>query len=99
MPTYTYQCRECESFTEDFFKFSDRPDTITCACGAVADHTITAVGLMTKEAYLDGTKRKGFQDLKEASKLNRLSNIQKDGESKRQIASEIRRMGVQLKKD
>lgn len=99
MPTYTYECRECESFTEDFYKFSDRPDTITCACGAVADHTITAVGLMTKEAYLDGTKRKGWGDMKEASKLNKESNVSKDAESRKQIASEIRKMGVQLKKD
>lgn len=99
MPTYSYRCRECESVTEDFYKFSDRPDTITCACGSVADHTITAVGLMTKEAYLDGTKRKGFGDLKEASKLNKLANVSSDRESKRQIANEIRRMGVQLKKE
>lgn len=98
MPTYTYLCAECESSTEEFFKYSERPETVTCACGGTASHTITPVGLMVKEAYLDGTKRKGWADVKEASKLNREMNVTRDAESRKQIAQEIRKTGAQIRK-
>lgn len=97
MPNYSYQCTQCDSVTEEFYKYSERPDTTQCACGGVANHTITAVGLMVKEAYLDGTRRKGWADMKEASKLNKEIGKQKDDASKKQIASQIRRLGVQIR--
>lgn len=96
MPTYTFQCDECGSSTEEFYKYSERPETIQCACGGKASHTITAVGLMVKEAYLDGTKRKGFADLKEASKLNKEKARARDDSNRRELAAEIRKMGVKL---
>jgi putative FmdB family regulatory protein len=97
MPTYTYSCEQCGSTTEEFHKYSERPDTITCACGGSASHTITGTGLMIKEAFLDGTRRKGWAEFKEASKLNKEANVQRDNAEKKRIAQEIRKMGVEIK--
>jgi len=97
MPNYVYACNVCGSTTEEFFKYSERPDNITCACGGVANHTITAVGLMVKEAYLDGTKRKGWSEMKEASKLNKEIGKAKDDKEKKQIANQIKKLGVQVR--
>lgn len=97
MPNYSYSCTECASITEEFFKYSERPDTVQCVCGGVANHTITAVGLMVKEAYLDGTKRKGWSDMKEASKLNKEIGKAKGDAEKKQIANQIRKLGVQIR--
>lgn len=97
MPNYTYTCIVCESATEEFYKYIERPDSIQCACGGTAFHTITAVGLMVKEAYLDGTKRKGWSDLKEASKLNKEIGKAKNDTEKKQIANQIKKLGVQVR--
>ena len=96
MPTYSYQCDTCGSTTEEFHKYSERPDTITCACGGTAQHTITAVGLMVKEAYLDGTRRKGWSDMREASKLNKEKASARDDKSRKEIANQIRKLGVKI---
>ena len=95
-PNYTYSCNVCGSTTEEFFKYSERPDIITCACGGVANHTITAVGLMVKEAYLDGTKRKGWTEMKEASKLNKEKAVARDDKSRKEIAAQIKKLGVKI---
>jgi predicted nucleic acid-binding Zn ribbon protein len=96
MPNYTFICDVCESATEEHFRFADRPDTIQCACGGTAQHTITPVGLMVKEAYLDGTRRKGWADMREASKLNKEMGKQKDDKGRKEIANQIRKLGVDI---
>lgn len=96
-PTYTYTCAICESATEEFYKYAERPETIKCLCGGTASHTITATGLVMKEAFLDGTKRKGWEDLKEASRLNKEIGKQNNEEDKKKIASQIKRLGVQVR--
>lgn len=77
---------------------ADRPEEITCACGGRANREFAMPNLMIKEAYPDGIKRKGFAEMREASKLNKISGATRDEKDKKRIANEIRKMGVQLNK-
>jgi len=36
MPTYTYECPDCEGQQEHFLSISSHPDEMPCACGGTA---------------------------------------------------------------
>jgi hypothetical protein len=76
---------------------ANRPEVIDCACGEKAHYRIAAPNLMLKEAFLDGTRR--FDKVREASALNKEMTKEKDSSGKKQIANEIRKLGVKLRKD
>ena len=99
MPNYTYVCGECESSTEEFSRYADRPETVPCACGGVASHTITATGLVMKEAYIDGTRRKGFSEIREANKLQRELRGRGSETDKKMIRSELKKLKVETTKE
>jgi putative FmdB family regulatory protein len=99
MPNYSFSCEVCESITVENFRMADRPEEITCACGGKSHRMIEMPNLMIKEAYVDGTRRKGWSEFKEASKLEKESNVTRDAESRKKIASEIRKLGVNIKKE
>lgn len=92
-PTYEFQCVECESVNVEEFRMAERPESITCACGGKANYKISMPNRAFKEAYLDGTKRKGFSELKEANRLHRVRDTTRDSEERKRISSEITRLG------
>lgn len=63
-----FECKNCESITEGW----DTPQKCV-ACGCSEFEKLLPMpslyGLEGSASFLDGTKRKGFADLKEASKL------------------------------
>jgi len=40
MPIYTYYCETCKETTEELFSIKNRPDAISCKCGATAHHQL-----------------------------------------------------------
>lgn len=93
MPVYEFQCVDCESINVEQFPMADRPEHISCMCGGKANRIISMPNLMIKEAYLDGTKRKGFSELKEANRLHRERDNVRDSSEKKKMADEIRKLG------
>lgn len=100
MPNYEYYCMKCDITVTAQFPYDKRPEMVECThCGNPgAEYLISAPNLMVKEALPDGTKRKGWSDLKEASKLNKEMAVTKEDGNKKRIASEIRRLGVRFNK-
>lgn len=96
-PTYDFYCTTCDSKTDHFSTYENRPEKIECACGGDAFYSISAPNLMLKGAFLDGTKR--FDKMREASKLNKEIGKQNNDADKKRISNEIRKMGVKLRKD
>lgn len=97
MPNYEYQCTECDSITVEMFPMATKPDDVVCACGGKAEFKISTPNLMIKEAYRDGYKRDGWDKMKEASAMNKEIGKQKDEKSKKQIADQIKKMGVRVR--
>lgn len=99
MANYEYHCVDCKTVTVANFEFSKRPDLIICEvpwCHGQAEYQISKPNL-TKASYVDGNNR--FQDLKEAAKLEKESAHAKGGSTKKEIAAEIRKMGVKKGSD
>lgn len=94
-PNYDYACETCDSVTIENFRIAERPDSITCACGGTAKFRIAAPNLM-QASFPDGTRRKGWSELREASKLNKAMAVEKKADRKREMAAEIRKMGVKI---
>jgi hypothetical protein len=96
MPNYDYCCDTCDSITVEQYKIAEKPETITCACGGTAKFQIGAPMVMGT-ALPDGTKRKGWAQLREASKLNKSMAAAKP-ENRREMAKEIKKLGVTFNK-
>ena len=96
MPTYTYVCEKCEHVTDSFHKLSDpRPEQVPCEqCGDPARFRISAPMVM-QVALPDGTKRKGWQDLREASKLNR-QRAEASDSTRKEMTQEIKKLGYKF---
>jgi putative FmdB family regulatory protein len=94
MPTYDYRCDTCDSVLTCFYKIADKPQTVKCDCGGTADAMLGAP-MVLKASYLDGQRRKGFADLKEASKLKAMANDSR-ADVRKDIQKEIKKMGVKV---
>lgn len=46
MPLYQYQCSKCGEITEHFCKIADKPETIECRCGSVAQKILSAAKVL-----------------------------------------------------
>lgn len=97
MATYTYSCQFCGIRSYEQHKFEDRPERIAChECQGVATYIIDTPGL-TKASYIDGTKRKGWSEFREANSLVKEAAVSKRGTAN-EIRKEIRKMGVKVEK-
>ncbi len=92
-PNYDFHCSQCDSTTIEHFRIADRPESITCACGGTAKFQIAATMIM-QTALPDGTRRKGWSEMREASKINKAMAVTKNDSTKREMAAEIRKLGV-----
>lgn len=70
MPNYTYQCREC-SYEEDHRMTIAQLDIITVVCPDCDKEMERLVfsPMVMRVGLPDGTRRKGFDRMKEAAKL------------------------------
>lgn len=92
MPNYSYTCQDCESISDHIFSHASRPDNIKCACGGISTYTLYMPNINGKTSYLDGKKRKGWQDMKEISKL-KVEAASSRSDKKKEIAKEIKKLG------
>lgn len=87
------RCQDCNHVWDSLIQRSERDSQWPCPeCGGMGKRAVSAPMVMTA-SYPEGTKRKGWADLKEASKLKIESANSRD-DKKREIAKEIRKMGV-----
>ena len=101
MPTYLYQCFECGDTTDGFFSLKEvRPEKIPCkSCDAQAEYQIHGPQIIHRKSFVDGQKRKGWKDLREASKLNRLAAGEDDQKKKEEILKEGKKIGYNFVKE
>lgn len=99
-PTYTYRCEKCDQVTDGFFRLTEtRPDELPCiVCGESATYEL-ASPLVMRNSHPDGVKRKGWADLKEASKLNRAVAGTDNLEEKAALKREIKKTGFSFGKE
>jgi hypothetical protein len=65
-----------------------------CDCGAERWTRVYYPLHPTRASYPDGHKRKGWDSLKEAQKLEKQAAVEKNRDTKRAIKAEITKMGV-----
>jgi hypothetical protein len=92
-PNYDFHCEQCDSTTIEHFKIAERPATIQCACGGTAKFQIAPTMVM-QTALPDGSRRKGWAEMREASKINKAMAVAGSESTKKEMASEIRKLGV-----
>ena len=81
-----------------FFAAGERPEVAPCPdCGAEAQYRISMPNITGKASFLDGHKRKGWADLKEANKLVREAASSKKDTAK-EIRQEIKKLKVRVEK-
>lgn len=100
MPTYVYYCVDCERAQDAFYTLKEtRPDSITCGyCGKVANYQLKAP-VVLKASYLDGQRKKQWQDLREASKLNKAAAETSNEQEKKELQAEQKKIGYNFTKD
>lgn len=101
MPTYVYVCEGCAASTDAFYSFKEtRPDSISCSyCeGGIAHYQLKAP-VVLKASYLDGQRKKQWQDLREASKLNKAAAQTDNQQEKKELLDEQKKIGYNLTKE
>lgn len=100
MPTYTYWCNTCEKMLDAFYTLKEtRPDLINChQCNGVANYQLAAP-MVLKASYLDGQRKKQWQDLREASKLNKAAAQTPNEQEKKELQNEQKKLGYNFTKD
>jgi hypothetical protein len=100
MPTYVYYCVDCERAQDAFYSLREtRPDSINCGyCGKPANYQLKAP-VVLRASYLDGQRRKQWQDLKEASKLNKAAAETSNEQEKKEMKEEQKKLGYNFTKD
>lgn len=99
---YYYKCKSCEDTVR--VEWTDRVETPNdCAvCGHKEEFQWLGgeAPSVMMHAYLDGVKRPGFAEAKEASKLTReASNTAGNSQTRKEIKKEILKMGIKPGKD
>lgn len=101
MARYQFHCENCEQDMDLDFPIGTRPDETQCPeCTGLAKYVFIAPAIMT-HSYLDGTRRKGWQDMREASKLNKLAaNLDPNSTERKAIEKEVtNKLRVDIKRD
>lgn len=102
---YVWRCTYCGHEVEITRSVADcklpPEDTVRCLCNMLSHkksewQRVYTPAMITKASYPDGVRK--FTELREASKLQRESNASSDKKRKKEIAAEIKKMGVRLGK-
>jgi putative FmdB family regulatory protein len=96
MPMYPFQCPKCEEEFDVVLSISDYDkesswDCIQCEGVVTKDDRIICAANVTRASYVDGTKRKGFAERKEALKLKKESYNMKP-EDRKEIRKTIKQI-------
>jgi putative FmdB family regulatory protein len=60
MPTYEYECEECNIIMEKFFSFKDRKETVQCdICGKESNRIMSNVGISIPNPVSDARRGRG----------------------------------------
>lgn len=94
LPNYSFYCEEGHETVVNL-PWDARGDTTECeSCGQPAEYKISAPNI-TRASFVDGTKRAGFSEGREALKIQREAKSHAD---RKEIAAEIKKMGVKVSK-
>jgi len=92
MAIYEYKCRQCQITYDEYREFDNRFLPGKCdMCGAGTERAFMSAPGQMNVALPDGSKRKGFSDLKEAAKLEAEAMDSRADERKR-IESEVKKL-------
>lgn len=98
---YEWRCTQCEivvEITRPVAEATVPPETdVKCLCEVPIWTRIYSAPMQMKASYPDGYRR--FSEVKEAAKLNREAIASKSKDTKKEIASEIRKLGVRVTND
>lgn len=86
---YEYECIVCEVFEDRQVPYLVRDEQFCTTCENPLVRQFPTPGV-TRASYVDGTRRKGWAEMREASKLNREAAGSMSTDTKREIAREIR---------
>lgn len=65
------RCQDCDLVTDIIIDRDEQGGTWGCPeCGGAMSKTLSAPNI-TRASYVDGTKRKGFEDMKQAVRVER----------------------------
>lgn len=94
-----FKCPDCNETWDDIVGTDEKDNKFKCpyCLSDNASRTFSAPNF-TRASYVDGVKRAGFQEFKEAAKLNKESAVS-GNDKKKEIAREIRKMGVRVSKE
>lgn len=96
MPNYDYYCEPCHEDRILQVKYEQR-DMVDCPVCCEPMKRQVSMPMNLRASYPDGMRRKGWQDLKEASKLN-VDAAGARAKEKAEIKKEIRKIGVEVEK-
>lgn len=86
---YNFSCIPCELTEERQVPYVERDQQICHTCGESMTRHFPAP-MVTQASYPDGMKRKGWAEMREASKLNKEAIVSKDPGHRKAIEKEIR---------
>lgn len=89
MPNYDYHCITCEEDLIVNVPYAERDRSPCPTCDCLLERQMSMPAVM-KASYPDGVKRKGWAELREASKLNKEAIGSKDSGHRKAIEKEIR---------
>lgn len=98
---YVWKCKNCDTQVDVMRPMAEckRPpesDDETCKCETPEWVRIFTPAMITNASYPDGVRK--FTELREAHKLEKEARRSQNKETKKEIAAEIRKMGVRVKK-
>lgn len=90
-------CPDCEIRWDDLVKRDEVTNKFPCpfCMGIEAERTIS-IPNVTRASYRDGVQRRGWDEVKHASKLNKSLGGTVSESEKKEIRKEIRKLGVKL---
>lgn len=93
-------CGSCETKWDDLVERGTESGEFPCpSCGGLGKRTWSLPNV-TRASYVDGTKRKGFAEGKEAARLHKeLSEKAKTDKDRKEILKEIKKTGTKITKD
>lgn len=89
MPTYDFVCSVCSEPEIIQAPYEARDMQLCTICGSPTVRQLSAPH-STKASYVDGVRRKGWADMREASALNKEAAGSSSNETKAAISKEIR---------
>lgn len=100
MPTYEWTCDDCEHRWDLLVPYDRRDDAYPCPdCGTCNTTRRFPAPAVMGVALPDGTKRKGFAEMREAINLTKEKAVARTDAQRKELAGEIRKLGIRTEKE